>query len=123
MLKTSYVEDNLVCFSIFSILKVFFAFENLYFDFKFPFAPRFVFSGPVERSVWAQSRDRVENYISTIVLTLCYGEKPDRSSANHIAGFTRKPDWKKINICNLLAEITKRFRQGDKICHLTLPLR
>ena len=47
MLKTSYVEDNLVCFSIFSIVKVFFAFKKLYLDFKFPFVPRFVLTQPI----------------------------------------------------------------------------
>ena len=79
-LKTSYAEDDLVCCSIFSIVRVFLAFKNLHVNFKFSFAPRFFvapkLSGP-------------------------YGEKQDRSSANQITGFRGKPDRKKINISYL----------------------
>ena len=71
MLKTFNVEDNLLYFSIFSFVKVFLAYKNLYLDFKSPFASRFVCGGPVEWSVWG---------------------KQNRSSANQIAGFTRTPN-------------------------------
>ena len=55
MLETSYLENNLVGFSILSIVRMFSAFKNLYLNSKFPFAPRFVCGGPVERPVWGKT--------------------------------------------------------------------
>ena len=79
-LKTSYAEDDLVCYSISSIVRVFLAFKNLYVNFKFSFAPRFLVA---------------------LKLSGLYGEKQDRSSANQIAGFRGKLDRKKIKISYL----------------------
>ena len=77
MLETSYLEDNLVVFIIFSIVRMSLAFKNLYLNSKFPFAPRFV------------------QLFVAVQLSGPYGEKPDRSSTNQIARLTTKPDREK----------------------------
>ena len=88
MLETSYLEDNLVVFIIFSIVRMSLAFKNLYLNSKFPFAPRFV------------------QLFVAVRLSSPYGEKPDRSSTNQIARLTTIPDREK-NILLLCTKLNK----------------
>ena len=75
MLKTGYVEDNFVGFSISSIVKVFLLLKTFISILNFP---------------------SLLDLFLAVRLSGPYGEKPDRLSGNQIAGFTRKLDRKKI---------------------------